>query len=148
MIIKDIMTTNVMTVNENDTIERCANLMIKNNLSGLPVVNDEGDVLGIVTEGDLIRRRSNVQTPAYLELLGGIIYLDNPNSFLNDVKKAMGLSAKEIMTEDLVTIQQDQTVEDAANLLIQKQIKRLPVLNDHHDLVGILSRKDIMSHLF
>src|SRR5699024_10211198 len=148
MIIKDIMTTNVMTVNENDTIERCANLMIKSNLSGLPVVNDEGDVLGIVTEGDLIRRRSNVQTPAYLELLGGIIYLDNPNSFLNDVKKAMGLSAKEIMTEDLVTIQQDQTVEDAANLLIQKQIKRLPVLNDHHDLVGILSRKDIMSHLF
>src|SRR5699024_12801222 len=116
MKIKDIMTKDVITVNESDTIEQCAKLLTTHNLSGLPVVDEAGHVKGIITEGDLIRRSAKVPTPAYLEFLGGIIYLDNPNKFFDEVKKSMGLTAKEVMTDDLTTIVHDETVEKAANI--------------------------------
>src|SRR5690625_7407088 len=79
MTVETIMTKQVITVQEDATIETCAHILSTNRLSGLPVVNDTGKLVGIVTEGDLIRRKTDVQTPAYLEFLGGIIYLDNPN---------------------------------------------------------------------
>lgn len=146
--INHIMTKDVITVHENDTIEKCANLLTTHNLSGLPVVDEEGHVKGVITEGDLIRRSTKVQTPAYLELLGGIIYLDNPNKFLDEVKKSMGLFAHEVMTEDVITVLPETEVEQAANLLVRKKIKRLPVLDENDKLIGIVARKDIMTHLF
>src|SRR5699024_11588660 len=85
---------------------------------------------------------------AYLELLGGIIYLDNPNKFLDEVKKSMGLFAHEVMTEDVITVLPETEVEQAANLLVRKKIKRLPVLDENDKLIGIVARKDIMTHLF
>jgi|SRR5699024_6336393 len=148
MLIKDIMTTDVITVTEDDTVEKCANLLSTHGLSGLPVVDAKGYVKGIVTEGDLIRRSSRIQQPAFLEILGGIIYLDDPNKYLEDVKKSMGHFAKNIMTEDITTIHPDEEIEDAATLLVRKKIKRLPVLNEENKLIGIVSRKDIMNHLF
>jgi|SRR5690625_458466 len=148
MKIKDIMTTKVITVSENDTVERCANLLSKNDLSGLPVVDEEGYLKGIITEGDLIKHNSNVQVPAFLEILGGIIYLDNPNKYFEDVKKSMGYFVKTVMTEELVTVSPEQIVEDAATLLVSKKVKRLPVVDKAGKLVGIVARKDIMNHLF
>lgn len=148
MKIKDIMTKDVITVREEETVETCAKLLAENNLSGLPVVDEAGFVKGMITEGDLIRRKAKVPTPAYLEFLGGIIYLDNPNKFFEEVKRSMGLTAKEVMTEDVVTIRPEDSIEKAANLLVRKQIKRLPVLDEHNKLIGIVSRKDIMTHLF
>lgn len=148
MKIKDIMTTEVITAKESDTIEQCAKLLSTHNLSGLPVLDEEGNLTGIITEGDLIRRSAKVPTPAYMEFLGGIIYLDNPNKFFEEVKKSMGLTAKEAMTEELTTIGPEEAIETAANLLVRKKIKRLPVLDENEKLIGIVSRKDIMTHLF
>jgi len=107
MYIKDIMTTDVITVSENDTIERCANLLSIHDLSGLPVLDGQGQVKGIITEGDLIRRASRIKAPAFLELLGGIIYLENPNQFLDEVKKSMGHFAKDVMSKDIITVTPD-----------------------------------------
>lgn len=146
--IRNIMTEEVITVTEDDTVETCAKLLSEHHLSGLPVVTEDRFLKGIITEGDLIRRSTKVQTPAYLELLGGIIYLDDPNEFLEEVKKTMGLTAKDVMTEELVTIGPDEKISKAANLLVRKKIKRLPVIDDFGKLIGIVSRKDIMNHLF
>src|SRR5699024_12677089 len=88
-------------------------------------VNDAGKLVGIVTEGDLIRRKTDVQTPAYLEFLGGIIYLDNPNKFFEDVKKTMGLYVHEIMSTELITIHPEDKVEKAEKFLVNHKIKRL-----------------------
>jgi len=148
MYVKNIMTTDVITVNENATVEKCANILSTHHLSGLPVLDDEGHIKGVITEGDLIRRNSRIKGPAFLELLGGIIYLDNPNKFLDDVKKSMGQFARDVMSNDLITVSPDAEIEDAATLLVRKKIKRLPVLDREGKLIGILSRKDIMKYLF
>lgn len=150
MHIKDIMTTEVITVSKGDTVEKCANLLSKYELSGLPVVDDEGYIEGIITEADLIKHNSTVEVPAFLEILGGIIYLDNPNKYLENVRKSMGHYVQTVMTqdEDVATVLEDEEVEAAASLLVSKKVNRLPVVDMTGKLVGIVSRKDIMDHLF
>ena len=148
MYIKDIMTKQVITVGEDDTVEKCANLLITHNLSGLPVIDEGGKVKGIVTEGDLIKRVSRMEGPAALEVLGGIFYLESPKKFMDGIKRSMANIARDIMTEDVITVSPDKTIEDAATLLVRKNIKRLPVVNKEGNLVGIVSRKDIMKYLF
>lgn len=148
MLIRNVMTKDVITVNENDTVEKCANLLNRYHLSGLPVVDDEGYVKGIITEGDLIKHNSAVQVPAFMEILGGIIYLEDPNKYLENVKKSMGYFVETVMTDDVVTIGPLADVEETARLLVQKKLKRLPVVDESGKLIGIVSRKDIMNHLF
>lgn len=148
MYIKDIMTKEVISVKEDDTVEKCANLLMTHHLSGLPVLDDKGKIKGMVTEGDLIRRASRIKGPAALEILGGIFYLDSPKKLMEDLKRSMGHMAKDIMTEDVITITPDKEIEDAATLLVRKRIKRLPVIDKEGNLVGIISRKDIMNYLF
>lgn len=148
MYIKDIMTKEVVTVSVNDNVERCAALLIEHGLSGLPVLDEEEKLVGIVTEGDLIRRASRIKGPAVLEVLGGMIYLDSPNKFIDELKNSMGQKVKDIMSSKIITIKQEQTIEEGATLLVKKSIKRLPVVDKEGKLIGIVSRRDIMSYLF
>ena len=146
--VKDIMTTEVITVSTGDPVELCAKLMQENNLSGLPVLNEAGKVSGIVTEGDLIRRASRVKAPGYLEILGGLIYLGSPKKFVEELQRAMSLEAGQLMSKNLVTVTPEDTVEKAATLMVDKKISRLPVLDESGKLVGIISRRDIMGSLY
>ncbi len=146
--VKEIMTTEVITVSTGDSVELCAKLMQENNISGLPVLNESGRVAGIVTEGDLIRRASRVKAPGYLEILGGLIYLGSPKKFVEELQRAMSLEAGQLMSKDLVTIAPEDTVEQAATLMVDKKISRLPVLDEGGKLVGIISRRDIMGSLY
>ncbi|HLQ96523.1 MAG TPA: CBS domain-containing protein [Pseudogracilibacillus sp.] len=148
MLIKDIMTTEVITVSEGDTVEKCAKLLSNHHLSGLPVVDGQDNVIGIITEGDLMKHNTEVEVPAFLEILGGIIYLNNPNKYFEDVKKSMGRFVQTVMTEEVVTIGENEKVEVAAEMLTHKKIKRLPVLNGEGKLTGIVAREDVLNHLF
>lgn len=148
MKISDIMTEKVITVTKDDTVEKCANLLATHTLSGLPVVDDAGYVKGIVTEGDLIKHNTAVQVPAFIEILGGIIFLDNPNTFFENVEKSMGHFVENVMTEEVITINPEEDIEKAARILVRHQITRLPVTDDEGKLMGIVARRDIMNHLF
>lgn len=148
MLIKDMMTREVITVTEDDTVEKCAQLISSHGLSGLPVVDEANYVKGIITEGDLLKHNTEVKVPAFLEILGGIIYLSDPNQYYEDVKKSMGRFVRTVMTEDVITIGMNEEVEVAAKLLSREKVKRLPVLDEANKLVGIVARKDIMSYLF
>lgn len=148
MLIRDIMTKDVVSVRDSDTVDTCAKLLYKHNISGLPVLDAEGRLVGIVTEGDLIRRESKIQGPAVLEILGGLIYLDSPKKFIDDLKQSMGQLVQDVMTRKVITIKPDATIEDGATLLVQKKIKRLPIVDEKGSLIGIVSRRDVMSYLF
>lgn len=148
MHVKDIMTKEVITVTEDDTVEKCANLLNTHDLSGLPVVDSEGYVKGIITEGDLIKHNTKVEVPAFLEILGGIFYLDNPNKYYENVKKSMGHFVKTVMTDDVITVNSDEEIDASAKLLVRKKVKKAPVVDEDGKLIGIISRKDIINHLF
>ncbi len=148
MQIKDIMATDVITVSTSDSVEQCAKLLQENNISGLPVLDEGGKVAGIVTEGDLIRRASRIKAPGYLEILGGLIYLGSPGKFVEELQRAMSLEAGQLMSKDVISVKPEESVEEAATLMVEKGISRLPVIDDDDKLVGIVSRRDIMSCLY
>jgi len=148
MQIKDVMTSKVITVSTDDSVEKCAKLLQENDISGLPVVDEEGKVVGMITEGDLIRRASRIEAPGYLEILGGLIYLGSPNKFVDELQRAMALEAGKMMSKDVVSIKPDESLERAATLMVKNNINRLPVIDDEGELVGIVSRRDIMKHLY
>jgi len=148
MLVKDVMTTDVITVSTGDSVETCAKLLQANNISGLPVLDEAGRVAGMVTEGDLIRRASRVKAPGYLEILGGLIYLGSPKKFVEELQRAMSLEAGQLMSKNVIFISPDDTVEKAATLMVEKRIGRLPVVDGQQKLIGIVSRRDILSSLY
>ncbi len=148
MQIKDIMITDVVTVSISDSVEHCAKLLQENDISGLPVLDTAGRVAGIVTEGDLIRRASRIKAPGYLEILGGLIYLGSPKKFVDELQRAMSHEAGQLMSKDVISVRPDDSMEQAATLMVEKGINRLPVIDDEEKLVGIVSRRDIMTCLY
>ncbi|HOL17239.1 MAG TPA: CBS domain-containing protein [Bacillota bacterium] len=148
MLVKEVMTGPVIMVTTDDPVEKCANLMLKHNISGLPVTDQSGRVVGMVTEGDLIRRASRIKAPGYLEILGGLVFLGSPTKFINEIKRAMSLTAGEMMTKKVVSVGTEESIEQAATLMVEHEVNRLPVLNEAGELAGIVSRRDIMKHLY
>jgi CBS-domain-containing membrane protein len=125
------------------SVSAAIRLMLDNHISGLPVLDDEGHVVGILTEGDLLRRGetgTERQRPRWLELLVG------PGRMAGEYVKTHGRRVAEIMTRDLATVTQDTALEQVVQLMERRRIKRVPVL-EGASLVGIVSRADLLRAL-
>ncbi len=144
----DIMTKEVVTVKENDTVEVAAKILIDKNLSGLPVVDENNRIKGIITEGDLIRRIAKISGPSSIEILGGVLPLESKKKFIDRVNTHMGYLVKDMMTKDVITTTEDVNIEEIATLMVKEKIKRIPVVDDGKNMIGIISRRDIMKYLF
>jgi CBS domain-containing protein len=144
MLAKEVMTKSVVTVSKNDTVTDVARLLLEHKVSGLPVVDEEGRVVGMVTEGDLIYQDKKLHTPAFLEILGGVIYLENPQRVANDIKKMTATKVGEIMTGKVHSVKEDTSVEVVATIMVEEQVNRVPVVDGTGKLVGIVSRQDLV----
>jgi CBS domain-containing protein len=140
------MTKDPVTVERDLTVTDAARMMVEHRIGALPVL--EGDrLVGLVTEGDLIMRDVKVEFPTYLHLLDGfIMYPPATARFESELKKAVGATVEDVMTPDPVTVQADTAVSDAATLMVERDVSRLPVL-DGDRLVGIISKSDIVRSL-
>lgn len=144
---KDIMTTEVISVKEDDIVEDVTSLLIKNKISGVPVVNEENEVVGIVTETDLIFRDKDVNMPSYVPLLGGFILLDSVKKFEKELRKAAAYKVKDLMSTPVVKVYEDDEVREVVNTMLEKRINRVPVIDKDGKLKGIIARSDILSHI-
>ncbi|PKQ19417.1 MAG: hypothetical protein CVT66_10315 [Actinobacteria bacterium HGW-Actinobacteria-6] len=143
---RDIMTKDPLTVARDLTVTEAAKLMVDNRVGALPVL-DEGKLVGIVTEGDLIMQDVRIEFPTYIHLLDGfIMYPPATARFESELKKAVGATVADVMSSDPVVIQADMSVEDAATLMVDREVSRIPVL-DGEKLVGIISKSDIVRSL-
>jgi CBS domain-containing protein len=135
-----IMTRHVITVATNAPIVEAANSMLQNHISGLPVVDDAGKLVGIVSQGDFIRRAeigTQRKRGRWLKLLLG------PGKVASDFVHERGRKVGEIMTLDPCTVTEDATLEDVVRLMEQNNVKRLPVMRGDQ-LVGIVTRSNIL----
>lgn len=146
MLAKDIMTEEVITVKRQDTIKDVAKILSNNKISGLPVVDDEGKIIGIITEQDLIIRDKKLHFPNYIYLLDSIIYLESLSEFEEEFKKMIGTKVKEVMTEEVISVEVDTATDEIVELMIDNKINRVPVV-DNGELVGIVSRGDVVRQL-
>lgn len=146
MKIEEIMQKEVISVSENADIKEIAKALTDNKVSGLTVVNAQGDLVGIVSEGDLLHKETNPRMPDYVDILGAIIYYHGMKRYHDDYRKLMATKASDIMTTKMITVSKETTVEEAAQLMVQHSIKRLPVI-ENGKMIGIISRADIVRTL-
>ena len=146
MLAKDIMTREVITVSANDRVEEVARLLVENKISGIPVINDERHVVGIITEKDLMVRARELRVPFYVTLFDSIIFLDNPIRFNNDIKKYTATTVKDAMTTKVQVVEEDTPIGLIVEIMQSKEINRVPVVR-HGKLVGIITRNDILKSL-
>jgi CBS domain-containing protein len=142
--VKDIMVTEVIAVQEDASVEELSKILVENKISGVPVVDKDGKLVGIATEGDLIVKDSDLHFPRYFKLLDSIIYLESLNKFKANLKKYLGTRVSDVMSTEVKTVREDTPVSEAANLMIRHDINRLPVMDDNDNMVGIVTRSDIV----
>jgi CBS domain-containing protein len=144
--VRDIMTSDPVTVGPDMSVTDAARIMIDKRIGALPVL-DGDTMIGIVSEGDLIMQDVKLEYPTYLHLLDGfIMYPPSTARFESELKKAVAADVRAVMTTDPVTVQADAPLEDAATLLVDREVSRLPVM-DGDRLVGIVSKSDIVRSL-
>lgn len=141
--VRDIMTADVVDVGPDASVSDIAHLMSTHDISGVPVVGDGGQVLGVVTELDMIERNTRFKMPAFIAFLDAIIYLETPGHYRERVEHVLGTTAAEIMSEPAVTIDPNASIEDLSELMVDRHMNPIPVVEDGH-LIGIVSRSDII----
>jgi CBS domain-containing protein len=123
-------------------------IMRENELPGVPVINSGGRCVGIITEADLVMtgEDADLHLPHYFELFGGFVFLESLGHFEDRLRKATAALAKDLMTEEPVTIEPGATVHEAARLISRSKHNRLPV-QEHGRLVGVVTRVDVLEAL-
>jgi CBS domain-containing protein len=139
----DIMTTTVMSVQPDTPVSEIARLMSQYDISGLPVVDADNQVVGVVTELDMIVRNTHFKLPNFIFIFDNMIPLETPGHYRERLEKILGTTAEEIMSEPAVTITPDASIEDLAELMVERRMNPIPVVEEDR-LVGIVSRSDII----
>ncbi|MDD2372146.1 MAG: CBS domain-containing protein [Syntrophomonadaceae bacterium] len=146
MLAREIMSRDVITVIPEEKVDKAARILVDNKISGLPVVDADDHVVGIITEKDLIVRASELKVPFYLTLFDSIIFLDNPIRFNNDIKKYTASQVKDAMTRKVYVVEEDTPVSEIVEIMQKRAVNRVPVVRNDK-LVGIITRNDILKTL-
>ncbi len=141
---KDIMTKDVITVKPDTSIEELSALLVKNGISGVPVVDDAGALYGIVTENDLISRNKRLHIPTVVSFLDAAIYLESSKKFEEEVRRVAATRVGDICVRKVITISADTTVTDIATIMTEKKAHLLPVVKGGR-VVGIVGKRDVVS---
>ena len=147
MQVKELMMRDCISVNPEMTVEELAKLLLEHNLSGVPVVSGAGELVGIVSEGDLLHKECVPRLPNFINLLGAVIFYNGVDRFDDDFKKLMARQVSDIMTDHVLTVTEDTDVHDAARLMIEHKIRQIPVVGENNFLVGMVRRSDIIKLL-
>jgi CBS domain-containing protein len=146
--VRDIMDDEPATVGPSDDVETVVRLLRDQELPGVPVVNDGGRCIGIVTEADLViaDEQGDLHLPHYIELFGGVVFLEPLRHFEERLRKATASSVEQLMTKDPVTVSPDASVHEAGRIIATRGHNRLPVV-EHGRLVGVVTRVDVLEAL-
>lgn len=142
---RDIMTTDVVTLSPDSPIRDIARTFRRLGLTGAPVI-ENGEIIGIVTEIDLIARHARPHSPLYLPLLDAKIPVRGQREYREIVRRIMGLTARDIMTMPVKAVEADADLEAVATLMVESKANPVPVLENGR-LVGIIGHTDLIQHL-
>jgi CBS domain-containing protein len=146
--VAEIMDADPVTVGPDDDVQTVVHVLREHELPGVPVVNEGGRCVGIVTEADLVigDEQGDLHIPHYIELFGGVVFLEPLRRFEERLKKAVGSSVRDIMTADPITIDAGASVHEAGRIIVSRGHNRLPVV-EHGRLVGVVTRVDVLEAL-
>lgn len=143
---RDIMTSEVITVTPETPVLELAKLLAAHKINGAPVVTAEGQLVGVVTQSDLIDRVKKLELPHVITILDAHFFLERPSTFKKNLEKMLGNQVADIMTSPPVTIPPDMPLEDIASTMARRQVHTLPVM-EGGKLVGVIGKIDIIRAL-
>ena len=141
---RDIMTQDVITVRPETLIRELAEIFIAHGISGVPVVDADGKVIGIATESDLIFHSKRIKVPTFLTILDSFIFLDSPEKMERELRKIAAASVSDVYTSPPLTITPETPLDEIASMMTEKQVHTLPVLDEEGKMIGIVGKKDII----
>jgi CBS domain-containing protein len=137
------MTADVVTIRPEASVEDLAALLEAKRIGGVPVVDEDGQLVGIVTQSDLVQRCRDLELPPALNILDLHVFLETEAGFKRRLEKMLGATVRAVMTPDPVTIPPEMPVNEIAKLMSDRQVHTLPVL-DGKKLVGIVGKIDLV----
>jgi CBS domain-containing protein len=141
--VAELMRTDAPTLSPEDSVATVARQISDSGLPGLPVVENDR-IIGIITEADIISREADVDIPEPVSFLDAIISVDAGRDFDEDLRRVIAVTARELMTHPVINILHTATLEQVATLMIERRINPIPVVDDNHNLIGIVSRSDLV----
>lgn len=142
MIVRDTMTSPVTTIRADTKVAEIARLMLEHHLSGLPVVDENGHLLGLVTERDVVAKHARVHLPTYFAILGTWLPLETRRTD-EDMRHVLAVTARDLMESHPVTVTSATGIDDVASLMVDKGANPIPVVDDGR-LVGVVGHADII----
>lgn len=143
MKVKEIMTKEIKSVSPDASARQALDLLQKMQISGLPVINEEGQLVGMFTEKDIL----SYALPSYIERVGSFVYEENPKAIRRKFAGLDGIKVSQLMRKEVVSVNEETTLCEAARLMLTQKARRLPVLDKSARVVGIVSRGDVLKAL-
>jgi CBS domain-containing protein len=143
---KDIMTKEVVSATPDMSVKDLADLLWRHRISGVPVLDDEGTLISVVTESDLIDQTKKFHIPKMIAILDAVLYLEKPGKMEKDIKKMTGATVRDIMSQELISVTEEQPLDEIASIMAEKKVHTLPVVSGKC-LVGIIGKSDIIRSL-
>lgn len=143
MKVKEIMTRDVVSIKPEDNAKEALRLLFKIQISGLPVIDAQGNLVGMFTEKGVL---SHI-LPSYIEKVGKFIYEENPKSTKKKFMELENIKVTHLMRKEVITVGEDTTLCEAARIMLTQRARRIPVLDKEGKVVGIVARCDILKAL-
>jgi len=139
----DIMTTDIITVKKNTSLKDLATILYKNHINGVPVVDDDGLLLGIICESDLIRKDKKLHIPTVVAIFDAVVYLESPKSIEKEFKRISATTVEDLYSKKAISVDEKTPIDEIATIMTQKKIYTIPVM-DGDLLVGIIGKADLL----
>ena len=139
----DVMTTNIRSVHQDTEISELAKMFVEYNVNAMPVVDDDGALVGIVSQTDLVEQDKPLHIPTVISLFDWVLYLESPKKFAEEVRKVTARKVGEICSRDVVTCNPDTPVSKIASLMVDNKAYLVPVVVDGR-MQGVVARLDII----
>ncbi len=140
---KDIMTTDVVTLSPETDIATAAKMLLEKHINGLPVINEDSTLAGVLCQSDLVAQQESISMPSLFTLLDGYITFSSSTEMEKEISKISATMVEQAMTRSPKTVSPETTIEEIANLMVNKKLYTLPVL-ENGKLVGIVGKEDIL----
>lgn len=143
---KDIMTSGALTLEPDSDIASAAKLLLEKHLNGVPVVDNDGKLVGVICQSDLVAQQKTVSLPSLFTILDGFISFSSNDELEKEVNKIAATKVAHAMTPDPVTITPETGIEKIADLMVERKLYTLPVV-DNGNLVGVVGKEDVLKVL-
>lgn len=144
--VSDIMTAKVFTLTPDTDISEAAKLLLEKRINGAPVLDKEGNVVGILCQSDLIAEQKRFPVPSFFTLLDGIIPWGSQKNLEKEVEKMAAFKVSQAMTEHPITVGPDTLLDEVATLMVDKKLHTLPVV-ENGKLIGVVGKEDVLRTL-